>query len=104
MDVLSKCISATVVILPCEEGEEMEYLKADSVLSACFPNTDDKVPNVLSAVAAKGLEFDKVVLYNFGDKCPIDICNPPDYAENQRCRISTSSISFTSQQRGPCPT
>ena len=58
-------ITDTIIIVPCEEGQEVEYVSNDPVLSGLFPNPK----NILSAIAAKGLEFDRVVLYKFGEAC-----------------------------------
>lgn len=65
-------VANTIVIVPCEEGQEHAFVRQDPELSAAFKLTDaDEVPkNVLSAVAAKGLEFKRVVLYKFGEACP----------------------------------
>lgn len=55
-----------VVIIPCEEDEEAEYVRRDPVLSA-HVQFDDGVPvNVLSASRAKGCEFPSIVVYGFG--------------------------------------
>lgn len=50
-----------VIILPCQENEEDDYVKRDPFLSR-FPER-----NFLSAMRAKGLEFSRVVLYKFGE-------------------------------------
>jgi len=55
-----------VIILPCQEGEEREYIKNDSLLSRL---ASSEVRNFLSPMSAKGLEFSRVVLYKFGDEC-----------------------------------
>ncbi len=61
----------TVIIVPCQEGEELEYVRRDEFLST-FALNDDKTQitrNVLSAMRAKGQGFKRVVIYNFGDAC-----------------------------------
>ena len=56
------------IIVPCEEGEEKEYVQKDDLLAEVIPIDEAGVPrNVLSPSRAKGLEFDQVVLYGFGD-------------------------------------
>ncbi|MFU8805015.1 MAG: hypothetical protein ACNA8W_14475, partial [Bradymonadaceae bacterium] len=58
-----------VIIVPCQEGGELAYVKGDQLLSTIALNQDGElVRNVLSPMRAKGLEFNRVVLYGFGDK------------------------------------
>ena len=55
-----------VLIVPCEEGEEIEYVANDSYLKEFVQADDDGTPrNVLSAARAKGLEFLRVALYGW---------------------------------------
>lgn len=55
-----------VVIIPCNEGEEREFVEKDSVLKEHI-RIDDGVPvNVLSAGRAKGREYPAVLVYGFG--------------------------------------
>lgn len=58
-----------VIILPCYEGEEMAYVAQDADLRQIVINDDDSPRNFLSAMSAKGLEFQRVALYKFGDEC-----------------------------------
>lgn len=55
-----------VIILPCHEGEEEEYVRQDPFLSTI--TTPNNIRNFLSPMAAKGLEFSRVVLYHFGEQ------------------------------------
>lgn len=58
----------TIIIIPAEEGQEREYARKDPFLSALVSDSESDPPkNILSPMAAKGLEFDRVVLYKFGD-------------------------------------
>lgn len=61
--------SDVVVIIPCQEGEEESYLANDPLLSEIGKEFPQLPLNVLSVLAAKGLEFSLVVLYKFGDLC-----------------------------------
>jgi hypothetical protein len=55
-----------VLIVPCEEGEEVEYVTKDSYLKSFVQFDDAGTPrNVLSAARAKGLEFLRVALYGW---------------------------------------
>lgn len=59
-----------VIIIPCQEGEEENYIKNDDFLKGlAFPEREDSkiTRNILSPIKAKGLEFNRVVLYKFGD-------------------------------------
>lgn len=62
----------TVIIVPCEEGGEVFFVQNDPTLSKMYPNVSDADPagNVYSAAGAKGLEFEKVILYKFGEAAP----------------------------------
>ena len=63
-----------VIIIPCKDGEETSFVKEDARLSAWIPTDASGVPqNVLSAIRAKGLEFDRVALYGFGSHAPQDL-------------------------------
>lgn len=65
------------IILPCQEGEEIEFVEKDEFLSSAVRRDDTGVPqNVLSATRAKGLEFKRVALYGFGESCFRDLLRP----------------------------
>jgi hypothetical protein len=57
--------SELVFILPCQEGEEEDYVQRDDFLRTLEDSSNSNI--YLSSVAAKGLEFKRVVLYKFGD-------------------------------------
>ncbi len=77
---LSELINNRILLIPCEESGEIDYIKEDPFLSEIFPNVSDSNPpgTVLSATAAKGLEFSHVFLYNFGNQHRIE-----GFAENK---------------------
>lgn len=61
--------SDLVLIVPCEEGDEVEYVAGDPYLSSFVQSDDSGTPrNVLSAARAKGLEFLRVALYGWSAK------------------------------------
>lgn len=68
---LRSYIRDTIIIVPCEEGEEVAYAQTDEVLSKILSSATLEEPpkNVLSAMTAKGLEFKRVILYKFGEAC-----------------------------------
>lgn len=57
--------SDLVVILPCQQGEELEFVRKDEFLSV-FAGDGGPTRNFLSPMQAKGLEFETVILYKFG--------------------------------------
>ena len=56
-----------VIIVPCQENGELEYVKKDSFLKSMAIRDGKIVRNILSPVRAKGLEYDRVLLYGFGN-------------------------------------
>lgn len=65
--------SSFVVIVPCREGEEAEYVRQDPTLSAHIQFESEVPTNVLSAVRAKGQEYKAVIVYGFGEAAPASI-------------------------------
>ena len=59
-----------VKLLNCEEGEESDYARADSILKDLKEESDGVYRNVLGPTRAKGLEFSAVVLYRFAETAP----------------------------------
>ncbi|HEY9833657.1 MAG TPA: hypothetical protein V6D26_24105, partial [Stenomitos sp.] len=105
-EALADYIRDTIIIVPCEEGEEAAYAQADEVLSEIFPrfsqgeegdtvtqvevsspNSPEPLKNVLSAIAAKGLEFKKVILYKFGEDCNQNVWNLSGKGIDQRVKV-----------------
>lgn len=57
-----------ILLVPCEHGQEAEFVRRDPVLARMIAIPANGIPmNVFSAMAAKGLEFPRVILYGFGD-------------------------------------
>lgn len=65
-----QCQNDPIILIPCEEGGELNYLRQDELLCDLFPEVQqNKLPkNILSASQAKGLEFPFVILYKFGEE------------------------------------
>lgn len=57
-----------VIIVPCQENGEKEYIEGDSFLKSIGIRNGEIVRNILSPARAKGLEYDRVLLYGFGDE------------------------------------
>ncbi len=63
--------SEVIIIVPCNEGAEADFVKEDEYLREIVNRDDKGTPqNVFSPSRAKGLEFKRVVLYGFGDHLP----------------------------------
>ena len=75
MDHLKKQTELTIIV-PCDEGGEKEFVQNDEYLNSIVEKDDTGVPqNVLSPSRAKGLEFNRVVLYGFGENAPDKLLN-----------------------------
>ncbi|WP_417730833.1 hypothetical protein [Rosistilla oblonga] len=75
-----------VLIVPCEEGEESDYVSNDPLLSEIVDLGEDGVPlNVVSAARSKGLEFRRVGLYGWSRRTEAeriaDLLRHPESAE-----------------------
>lgn len=57
-----------VIIIPCQENGEQEYVKGDPFLSSFALENEKIFRNILSPARAKGLEYKRVLLYNFGEE------------------------------------
>ncbi len=57
-----------VIIVPCQENGEVEYVKNDPFLNSMAIHEGEITRNILSPARAKGLEYDRVLLYGFGDE------------------------------------
>jgi hypothetical protein len=60
--------SELVIIVPCQENGELEYVKNDPFLKSLAIKKGEVSRNILSPARAKGLEYDRVLLYGFGDE------------------------------------
>jgi|GEM_PF-755357 len=60
---------ALIYIVPCQEGEEEAYVKKDPFLKRIAWDEEEQVVtrDVLSPIRAKGLQFQRIVLYKFGE-------------------------------------
>lgn len=72
LNVLKRSIQDTIILVPCDEGGEVAFVQNDPELSQLFQavSEENRPRNVLSAIGAKGLEFQRVILYKFGVSCP----------------------------------
>lgn len=64
-----------VFVVPCVDGAELDYIRADPVLSVLIQIREQggtSIP-VLSVNRAKGLEFSRVVMYGFAQDCPKEL-------------------------------
>ena len=84
-DIAKTYLENALIILPCDEAGEQDYVRNDDLLNELFlGNENESQPwNMLSAIAAKGLEFEQVILYKFGDCSPNNLFQNPDYASEE---------------------
>jgi len=62
------------IIIPCNNGEEKDFVKNDRFLREIIEVDETGVPqNVYSPMRAKGLEFKRVMLYCFSENTPKEI-------------------------------
>ena len=66
-----------VVVLPCNDGQEAEYIAADPVLQAWLKPQHHGITQTpcISVISAKGLEFERVVMYGFAQDRPSSLLN-----------------------------
>ncbi|MBD3386513.1 hypothetical protein GF407_16535 [candidate division KSB1 bacterium] len=78
-----------IIIVPCNEGEEGEFVARDKYLKDIIPIDEQGVPqNVFSPMRAKGLEFHTVVLYRFASEMPKLL----DFSKDQTNPVKNLSI------------
>lgn len=63
------------IIVPCEEGDEAEWVRRNGLGDYVEFDDADVPKNVASATRVKGLEFTRVVLFGFGGACPEPLRN-----------------------------
>jgi hypothetical protein len=63
-----------VFIIPCNEGDEIEWIRNDPELNENITIRNEKTPDilVLSTNSAKGLEFARVAVWKFGSQPGLD--------------------------------
>ncbi|MEM4396978.1 MAG: hypothetical protein QXR30_04980 [Candidatus Woesearchaeota archaeon] len=68
-DKLKEILKDKIVIVPVEEEQLKSFVKSDELLKEIFVDVDNNWPvkNILTPILAKGLEFDDVIIYKFGD-------------------------------------
>ena len=66
-------VASYVIIVPCNEGEEAEFVERDLRLREHIDIEDGVPRNVLSASRAKGCEYPAVVVYGFGESAESDL-------------------------------
>jgi len=82
---LLEIIKDTIILIPCDEGEEQEFIQDDELLHNFLEAQDNlEIPwNILSAITAKGLEFKQVILYKFGQRCPDNLWHEPSISTEE---------------------
>jgi len=74
-DELKGTARDAIFIVPCEEGGEASFVSNDPILRDLIPPTSDNGPpkNVFSPAAAKGLEFQRTIIFRFGEQCAEEV-------------------------------
>jgi len=69
---LVKLLKEKIVIIPAEEDQIADYISNDPLLREVFPTISDDFPpkNIFTPTTAKGLEFDEIIIYKFGEELP----------------------------------
>jgi hypothetical protein len=76
LDYLQPILQDTIILIPCDEGAEREFISQDGFLSSLSKEETSEIPwHILSAISAKGLEFKQVILYRFGEACTLNLSN-----------------------------
>jgi tetratricopeptide (TPR) repeat protein len=70
-----------VVIVPCAEGEEADFVKNDLALHEHIRIEEGVPVNVLSAGRAKGCEYPAVIVYGFGAAAETNLMSELDESE-----------------------
>ena len=70
---LQNALKNTIILIPCNEGAEQEFIQQDELLNSFYPDTNITPWNILSAISAKGLEFKQVILYRFGEASTLNL-------------------------------
>lgn len=80
-----KFVAQTVIIVPCEDGGEINFVRNDPLLSRIYPDASESNPPefVFSSASIKGLEYEKIVLYKFGEAATDVNWNPERDAESR---------------------
>jgi len=65
---LQEAAKTKTIIIPCEEGQERDYIETrDRFLEQNAIVDNELAPNIWSPMNVKGLEYNTVIIYNFGD-------------------------------------
>lgn len=91
-NIKNALVQNTLFIVPADGKEqEMLFVEKDAILSEWLAeNSNNKIPNIMSTVTAKGLEFRRIILYKFGEYMPIafeKICNGEPFSQNEKLKL-----------------
>lgn len=76
------------IIVPCNNGEEKDFVENDEFLKNIIQIDETGVPqNIYSPMRAKGLEFNRVLLYCFSDYRPQNV----DFSKIETIKINNYS-------------
>lgn len=55
------------IIVPCDDGDEDDFIRGDEFLRGLVGEDDTNRDRIISPLRAKGLEWERVVVYRFGE-------------------------------------
>ncbi|MBZ0184456.1 MAG: hypothetical protein K8F60_18500 [Melioribacteraceae bacterium] len=73
-----------VIIIPCQEGEEEKWVSEDPLLSKLALKDGNLTRNIVSPISVKGMEFNRVVLYNFGKQAIVNFHSIKNFYDLQQ--------------------
>ena len=68
---LKDVLNETIIIIPSEAGENAvkNFIEIDDIMNIPF-DKNNFVKNIMTSSTSKGLEFEKVIIYKFGENVP----------------------------------
>jgi len=89
-----------VIIIPCEDGEEDDFVSRDKFLSALVSEDPENKLRIMGPLQAKGLEWKRVVVYRFGElalrKCK-SLCDFLQRPEDKKLDLISENEKFLAE-------
>lgn len=89
-----------VIIVPCEEGEEDDFVHGDKFLKSLVDEEPKNKLRIMGPLQAKGLEWERVVVYRFGEfalrKCK-SLCDFLQCPEQEKLHVISENERFMAE-------
>lgn len=89
-----------VIIVPCEEGEEGDFVHGDKFLKSLVDEEPKNKLRIMGPLQAKGLEWERVVVYRFGEfalrKCK-SLCDFLQCPEQEKLHVISENERFMAE-------